>query len=143
MGFLDKLSQRGLKRMGIGQPIGQTLQPPSPLPSITQTLPAAIPPALPPARPLAPASQRLGELPQRGNLASTFNGGAVQKRFIADLPASMQLQGIASILSGKETTNPQLNEFVKSQAAQGKQPEEIRQAFIAHQKTSPDPLVIM
>ena len=141
MAFLDKLSQRGLKRMGIGQPAGQTLQP-SPLPSITQTLPPAIPPAVP-ARSLVPASQRLNALPQRGNLASTFNGGAVQKRFIADLPASMQLQGIASILSGKETTNPQLNEFVKSQAAQGKQPEEIRQAFIAHQKTSPDPLVIM
>ena len=142
MAFLDKLSQRGLKRMGIDQPAGQTLQPPSPLPSITQTLPPAIPPAIP-ARSLAPASQRLNALPQQGNLQSTFQGGAVQKRFIADLPASMQLQGIASILSGKETTNPQLNEFVKSQAAQGKQPEEIRQAFIAHQKTSPDPLVIM
>jgi hypothetical protein len=94
-----------------------------------------------PARSLASASQRLNALPQRGNLASTFQG--VQKRFVADLPANVQLQGIASILSGKETNNPQLNDFVKSMAAQGKQPEEIRQAFIAHQKTSPDPLVIM
>jgi len=129
----DRINQRGI-RAGTGS------TPPaiSPLPTINQQI------SRPPARALTttPISQRVGQSQQRGSLASTFQGGAVKKRFLADLPANVQLQGIQDILSGQDSTNPIINNFVRGMAARGSQPEEIRQAFIAEQKKSGNPLVL-
>lgn len=160
MAFLDKLKQRGIKRMekpGGMAPLGPaggrpsllpgpstaqpTAQPQSPLPQITETIPSAQPPAR--ALTTTPLSERLSARGQRGQLGSTFQGGKVQKRFLADLPANVQLQGIQQILAGQDTNSPMVNNFVRNLAAQGKTPEEIRIAFIAQQRQSPDPLVIM
>ena len=140
--LLDKLSQRGLKRMGMpanpGQPL-QPTQPQSPLPSITDTI------AQPKARALTttPMGDRLAALPQRGAMGSMPQWGGTPKRFLADLPANVQLKGISDILSGLDSNSPIVNNFVRGMAAQGKSPEDIRQAFIAQQKTSPNPLVLM
>lgn len=156
MALFDKLSQRGLARIGRGNN-NQTsvlgVSTPKPIPVVSDIInkqtvnPAMTVPTAPILSPKSltttPISERLGQLPQRGQLAQSFQGGKIQKRFIADLPANVQLQGIQSILSGQETTNEGLNNFVKTLAAQGKMPEEIRLAFIEQQKASPDPLVIM
>jgi len=133
--LLDKLSQRKTSPMIRAGGTQQT----SPLPSVTDTI------NRPSARPLttAPMSQKIEQLPERGAMGSMPQFAHIQKRFLADLPANMQLEGIRLILSGQETQNQNVNNFVKSLAAQGKSPEEIRQAFIAQQKTSADPLVIM
>ena len=66
-----------------------------------------------------------------------------KQRLVADLPPSLQLQGINNILSGKDSSNPQANMFIRNLAAQGMNPEQIRQAFILDQKKSPNPLVIL
>jgi hypothetical protein len=79
-------------------------------------------------------TDRLSQLPQ---VAPT------KQRLVADLPANVQLNGIAQILAGQNSNNPSLNTFVKQAAAQGMQPEQIRQAFIAEQKKSTNPLVIL
>lgn len=135
MAFFDKLSQRGLNRLNRTPKLQE--QQISPLPSITDNL----------NKPSANVSvkpqtglNRLGQLPQRGTLG-TVNSN-ISQRFVADLPANMQLQGINRILAG-ESINPQIDEFVKTLAAQGKTPEEIRQAFIAQEKNSPNPLIIL
>ena len=132
--LLDKLSQRGIKRFKGAPP--QTTQPsqtaqPSPLPSITETI----------NRP--PVSQRISALPQQGAVGSLPQFKNIKQRLIADLPAKTQLEGIQSILSGQDSQNAVINNFVKGLASQGKSPEEIRQAFIDQQKTSPSPLVLL
>lgn len=66
-----------------------------------------------------------------------------KRRLVADLPANVQLNAINQIISGQGTQNQQVNDFVKRSAAQGMQPEQIRQAFIAEQKRSPNPLIIL
>lgn len=77
---------------------------------------------------------RLSKLPQ---VAPT------KQRLVADLPANVQLNGIAQILAGQNSNHPTLNTFVRQSAAQGMTPEQIRQAFIAEQKKSPNPLVLL
>ncbi len=142
MALFDKLAQRGVQRLGrtpnnqssiLGVPTQKPIQSPQQIINRTPT-----------ARPLTttPTGDRLSQLPQRGQLASTFQGGAVKKRFLADLPANEQLEGIAQILGGKDTNSQPLNDFVKTLSAQGKSPEEIRLAFIQSQQNSPNPLVI-
>jgi len=116
------------------QPITPAFQTPKPLiPPITAPKPAIV----------QPMAERMNKLPQRGTLGSTFQGGKIKKRFLADLPANVQLQGINNILSGQNTSSAMVNTFVRTLARQGKTPEQIRQAFIAQQRTSPNPLVIM
>lgn len=138
--LLDKLSKRGLSRMGkepTAQPMVQpglpTAQPtqPSPLPSITETInqPAAL-------------GSRLAQAPQRGVVGSLPQNQGIQKRIVADLPPAVQIQGIQDILNGQDSTSPVINNFVRGLSQQGKNPEEIRQAFIEHQKTSNNPLVL-
>lgn len=90
-----------------------------------------------------PINQRLSSMNQRGQIGSMPEWGKVQKRFIADLPANVQLNGIQEILSGQDTPSPIINNFVRGMAAQGKSPEEIRTAFIEQQKRSDNPLVLM
>ena len=131
--LMDKLSQRGIKRAP-----GMAEQP-SPLPAIS----GQITPPAPKPLTTTPVSQRMGSLPQKGAVGSMPQWGHIPKRFVADLPANVQIQGIQAIMAGQDTPNPIVNNFVKGMAQQGKSPEEIRQAFIAHQKNSPDPLVLM
>ncbi len=66
-----------------------------------------------------------------------------KQRFLMDLPPATQLNGINQILSGQNSTQPTLNTFVRQAAAQGMTPEQIRQAFIAEQKKSANPLVLL
>lgn len=144
MSLFDKLAQRGTQRLGRNIPPGKEasilgVNMPKPISTPSDILSAQTPRRLT----TAPVQDKLRQLPQRGQLGSTFKGGAVKQRFLADLPASVQLQGIQSILSGQETNNQPLNQFVKTLAAQGRTPEEIRLAFIESQRNSPDPLVIM
>lgn len=140
MALFDKLSQRGLQRMGkdpnkqssiLGVPAQK------PLPTIGETL------QKPPATMPTTMAGKVGQLPQAGAVGSMPQFQNIKKRFIADLPAKTQLEGIAQILSGQDTNSPILNNFVKGMAAKGAQPEDIRQAFIQHQKASPDPLVLL
>lgn len=131
--LLDRLSRRGTER------IGQTPQPASPLPTISDTT------SRPPARTLttAPLSRRLSQIPQRGAIGSLPQNVGVQKRFVSDLPAKQQLEGIQQILSGQDTNSPIVNNFVKGMSAQGKSPEEIIAAFKTQQKASGNPLVLL
>jgi len=137
--LLDKLSQRGVRRLGGGNvPSPATNQAISPLPSIAgQNITA-------PAKPLttAPVSSRIAQRPQRGTVGSLPQFATEKRRFIADLPAKVQLEGIQGILGGQDSDSPVINNFVKGMAAQGKSPEEIRQAFVNQQKTIQNPLVI-
>ena len=66
-----------------------------------------------------------------------------QRKLIADLPAQVQLNAINQIIAGKKTRNQQVNSFVQQSAARGMKPEQIRQAFIAEQRRSPNPLLIL
>jgi len=66
-----------------------------------------------------------------------------KRRLVADLPAEVQLNAINQIMSGQRTTNQHINTFVQKMASQGMQPEQIRQAFIAEQRKSPNPLIII
>ena len=137
--FFQRLSQRGIDRLR-GQPQGPSLkgQRAGDFPTLSEQI------NKPPARPLTttPLSTRLGQIPQRGTLGSLPQFRGVNRRFVADLPANVQLQGINSILAGQDSTSTIINNFVRGMAAQGRTPEEIRQAFIAQQKTSANPLVI-
>lgn len=128
--FLDKLKTRGLQRIGKEPPE-------SPLPSITETIST-------PPKPLTtkPLSNRIGGLPQRGTVGSLPQFANIKQRFLADLPAKVQLQGIQAVLSGADSGSPIINNFVKGMAAKGAQPEDIRQAFINQQKSSDNPLVL-
>lgn len=143
MALFDKLAQRGIDRLGktpnpsiLGVPTAKPIASPQQIIQNTPTTPQR-------ALTTTPTGDRVGQLPERGQLASTFQGGKVQKRFLADLPANVQLQGIESILAGQDTNNQGLNQFVKTLAVQGKTPEQIRLAFVESQRNSPDPLVIM
>lgn len=124
--LFDKLSQRGVKQ--------QDVQPKSNMVS-TQIK----------SKPLTttPISQRINNIPERGVMGSMPDWAHEKRQFIHDLPSKVQLQGIQDILSGKDTPSPIINNFVKGMAAQGKSPEEIRQAFLEHQKGSDNPLVMM
>ena len=82
-------------------------------------------------------------MPLQDRLSQLKQVNPQKQRLVADLPASMQLQGIAQILAGQNSTHPQLNTFVRQAAAQGMTPEQIRQAFIAEQRKSANPLVIL
>jgi len=66
-----------------------------------------------------------------------------KQRLVADLPPAVQLNAISQILAGQNTTNPQINTFVKQSAAQGMTPEQIRLAFIEEQRKSSNPLIIL
>lgn len=142
MALFDRLAQRGTERLQrqipegkqasiLGVPTSRPIETPQKIVSRPKTLSTT------------PTAQRINQLPQRGELGSTFQGGEVQKRFLADLPANQQLEGITQILAGQETNNQGLNDFVKTQAAQGKTPEQIRLAFVESQKASANPLVIL
>lgn len=132
--LLDKLSKRGVERFG--SPVNQ---PKSPLPSITDQI------NLPTVKTVnkRPLNQRINNVSQRGAVGSLPQNANIKKRFVADLPSNEQLEGIQSILSGKDTNSPIINNFVKGMAAQGKSAEEIRQAFVEQQKQSNNPLVIL
>ena len=77
---------------------------------------------------------RLSQLPQ------TAPGKRV---LVKDLSPDIQLRGINQILSGVNSTNPQLNDFVRNSARRGMTPEQIRQEFIKQQSISPTPLIII
>lgn len=151
MALFDRLSQRGINRLGRTiKPTDQSsilgVPTQKPLPTIPETL--GIPPAIPPAtRPAVlsttPVTERMTQLPQRGAIGSMPQFAGINKRFVADLPANVQLKAISDILSGIDSNSPIINNFVRGMAAQGKTPEDIRQAFIAQQKTSSNPLVIL
>lgn len=66
-----------------------------------------------------------------------------KQRLVADLPPATQLNAISQILAGQNTTNPQINTFVRQAAAQGMTPEQIRLKFVEEQRRSPNPLVIL
>jgi len=135
MAFFDKLAQRGIQRLGrTPRPLPGGIQSPQQIISQTKGV-----------KPLTttPATNRIGELPQRGQLGTQFQGGQVKQRFLADLPAAEQIEGINQILAGQDTNNESINQFVRTQAAQGKNPEQIRLAFIQSQQNSPNPLVIL
>lgn len=133
--LLDKLKQRSVGgTRGIQQsPIQQ-----SPLPTLTADV------SKPPTRELTttPLSQRVQGLPQKGTIGSMPKFANVNKRFVADLPANVQIQGIEGILAGQDSQSPVINNFVRGMASRGSTAEEIRQAFINQQKNSADPLVI-
>lgn len=146
MALFDRLARRGMDRLNRNiSPEKQAT--PTGIPSITASIPNVVNQPKPTVGPRAltttPTADRLNQLPQRGELASTFQGGKIPNRFIADLPAGEQLQGITQILSGQGSGNDSVDNFVKTLAAQGKTPEEIRLAFIQQQKISPDPFVIL
>lgn len=137
--LLDKLKNRGVQRMGgATEPTisanPNMPAPPSPLPTINQQI------QQPTARSLA---SRVGGIPQKGAVGSQPQFANIKGRMVADLPANVQLQGIQKVLAGQSTGNQIIDNFVKGMAAQGKSPEEIRQAFIAQQKASASPLVLM
>lgn len=137
--LLDKLKRRGIQRMGMegATPTTSMAQAQSPLPTITDQI------SQPPARQDMSLAGRIGARPQLGELGSLPQNKGISKRFIADLPAKVQLQGIQDILQGQETTSPVVNNFVRGMAAQGKSPEEIIAAFKQQQKASGNPLVLM
>ncbi len=149
MALFDRLARRGMERLNRNispekqaKPLGVGTPPiaPTATPNIVnQTQPTAVPQNLT----TTPTVQRLNQLPERGELGSTFQGGKVPNRFIADLPTNEQLQGIVNILSGQSSGNDGVDNFVKILSAQGKSPEEIRLAFIQQQKVSSDPFVIL
>jgi len=150
MALFDRLAQRGIQRLGRtprldnqNSILGVQTQSPVQTPSniINKAQPSANQ-ASPRALTTTPTLDRLNNLPQRGTLGSTFQGGSIKKRFLADLPSNEQLEGISMILSGQETNDESVNTFVKNLAAQGKSPEEIRLAFITQQRNSPNPLVL-
>jgi len=125
--LLDKISQRNTQR---SMPTQQA----SPLPTINQTI------SRPQAR--APINQRMAGMSERGPVGSLPQFNGIKKKFIADLPANVQLQGIQDIMAGQESTSPIVNNFVRGMAAQGRNPEEIRLAFIEQQKTTDNPLAL-
>lgn len=131
MSLFDKLAQRGTERLGRVNKLAGVQSPQTIISNVSKP---------PTATPTAQPTTRMAQLPTMGQMASSQG---TQKRYLADLPANVQLQGIAQILSGQESSNQGLNNFVKTLAAQGKSPEEIRLAFIEQQKNSPDPLVIL
>lgn len=124
--LLDKLSQRPAKPQ-------QSVQ--------TQAKPMGAPTAKPTVTPSV--SQRLSSLPQRGAMGSMPEWSHEPRRFVSDLPAKVQLEGIQNIINGQDTQNDVVNNFVKGMASQGKTPEEIRLAFIEQEKKSPSPLVLL
>ena len=155
MALFDKLAQRGVQRLG-RTPRGQGsilgVDTPKPIaspasivnqtPTTHQATPTVAPTATPKPLTTTPTVDRINTLPQRGTLGSTFQGGSINKRFIADLPANEQLEGIQMILSGQDTNSEVVNNFVKNMSAQGKSPEEIRLAFIEQERQSANPLVL-
>jgi len=104
----------------------------NPLPTISETINR-------PQATLRSTATRVGTLPRAGALA-TAQGS--KKRFVSDLPAKVQLEGIQQILGGQDSRSSVINNFVRQMSAQGKSPEEIRVAFIEQQKRSKNPLSI-
>ena len=90
-----------------------------------------------------PLSNRLAGLKTRGELGSAPQFKNTKGRLLADLPANVQLKAIGEILAGKDLPNAFVNNFVRRGAAAGKTPEQIRQSFIAEQKTSSNPLMLL
>ena len=130
--LLDKLSQRNTLRSTPAE-----LNQASPLPTINQTI------STPPVRvPSASINQRVSQLSERGPVGSLPQFNGVQKKFVADLPTNVQIQGIQEIINGQDSTSPIVNNFVRGMAAKGAQPEQIRQAFIEQQKNSANPLAL-
>lgn len=82
-------------------------------------------------------------MPLQDRLSKLQQVNPQKQRLVADLPANVQLNAINQVLLGQSTRNPQIDTFIKQMAAQGMQPEQIRQAFIAEQRKSPNPLVLL
>ena len=143
--LLDRLGQRstGIKDFPkfLNASVSQPVQSQSPLPTITEQINK--PTTTPGQAPTSSFSDRMGNTAERGIISSLPQWGHIKKRFIADLPANVQLQGIQSILSGQDSQSPVINNFVRGMSSRGMQPEQIRQAFIEHQKNSDNPLVVM
>ena len=138
MAFLDKL-----KKLDISN---QPMQVRSPLTSVTKQENLNSMQNISPQKKMLttdPLEKKLNQIPERGQVGANFQGGKVKQRFLADLPANTQIQGINQILSGQNTNNEQLNNFVKTSSARGMTPEQIRLAFIENQKQSTDPLVLI
>ena len=119
--LLDKLSQRSI------------------VPSINEKSPMKISESVNPASEL---SSRVNTLPSRGPVGSMEEFSHESGRFVADIPKKEQLDGINSIIGGKDSPSPIINNFVRGMSSQGKSPEEIRLAFIEHQKSSPNPILM-
>jgi len=139
--FLDKLKQRGVDRFK--GPTAQTIPTVTPPESPLAAGVTDINKVAPRPQPATAVSQRVAGLPEKGPVGSLPQFQGIKKRIVADLPSKTQLEGIQGILSGQSIGNPVIENFVKGMAAQGKNPEEIRQAFINQQKTSKSPLVIL
>jgi len=125
--LLDKISQRGTR----GVPAQA-----SPLPTINQTISA------PARRAGTSLAGRVSGMAERGPVGSMPQFKSIKKKFIADLPSNVQLQGIQEIMAGQDSTSPIVNNFVRGMASQGRNPEEIRLAFIEQQKNSQNPLAL-
>lgn len=82
-------------------------------------------------------------MPLQDRLSQLKQVAPQKQRLIADLPPAIQLKGITDILAGQNSSHPSLNTYVRQMAAQGMQPEQIRQNFIAEQKKSANPLVLL
>ena len=140
-GLLDKLKQRGVERFkGITQSPG--ILPQTATSPLSQA-PTDINRVAPRPQPSQVVSERISALPQRGTIGSLPQNKAIKNQIVADLPEKTQLEGIQGIINGQDIGNPVIDNFVKGMAAQGKTPEEIRQAFIEQQKTSRSPLVLL
>jgi len=125
--FLDKLSQRSIN------PKSLTTVSNSPLPNISQPIRSSYSRSI---------SDRLINLSPRGTIGSSSEWMHEPRRFVADLPANVQLEGIKNILSGQSSGSQIIDDFVLGMSRQGRTPEQIRLAFIDQQKNSPNPLVI-
>ncbi|HEC64918.1 MAG TPA: hypothetical protein ENI23_06485 [bacterium] len=77
-------------------------------------------------------NDRVGKLQQTDN-----------QRRLADFPAEVQLNAIQQILSGQKSFGPEVDNIVKRLAQGGRNPEQIRQAFIEEQRTSRTPLIAL
>ena len=64
-------------------------------------------------------------------------------KLVRDLPANTQLKAIQAVLAGQRSFGPEVDNRVKRLASGGRTPEQIRQAFIAEDMRSPNPLVIL
>jgi len=122
----------------ITSPVQPVAAPPQPVTAPLPTAPQAIQSIQPKA-----LDGRLTALPIKGPVGSLPQFANIKQKILADLPAHMFIEGVNNIIAGKNSSNEYANNFVRRLSAQGKTPEQIRQAFINEQSTSQDPLVIL
>ena len=87
--------------------------------------------------------ERLAQAPMRGALGSSPQLAGTKGRMLADFPANEQIGAINRVLAGENIPNEFVNNFVRQSAAKGMNPEQIRQAFIAEQRASKEPLMLL